>query len=190
MVLHDTDIRERLFYKLEMSGEKLRIFEEVIIGKSRCDLFVVKEDRLIGGEIKSDADSYARLKGQVRCYDRVFNENYLIVGRSHLKSAADHVPAHWGLICADDAGVELVREAGENPKVKLEAQLRLLWKRELRHILQRYNLPKYQRCSRAYITKKLMDCIDEGMLRREICEELFERDYVAEGFFEPDDVEW
>lgn len=176
----DPQIRDRLFYQLETTSEKIRIFEEVIIGKSRCDFFAVT-DKLTGYEIKSDADSYTRLRSQVKSYDLFFNENYLVVGKSHLKSAEKHIPEYWGIICVSET-VETVRTAGPNPKVRMTDQLRLLWKRELRHILARYNLPKYPQKSRQFITKKLADCIDEKMLLGEICTELFERDYIDEGF--------
>lgn len=181
----DAQIRDKLFFEIETTSPKIRIFEEVIIGESRCDFYAVT-DKLTGYEIKSDADSYARLRSQVKSYDKFFDENYLVVGKSHRKSAEAHIPEYWGLICVDEESVEVVRTAQPNSKVKLQNQLRLLWKRELRHILERYSLPKYQKCSRQYITKKLIDLIDETMLRNEIYTELFERDYVSEGFADPE----
>lgn len=177
----DPQIRDKLFFEIETTSPKIRIFEEVIIGESRCDFYAVT-DKLTGYEIKSDADSYARLRSQVKSYDKFFDENYLVVGASHRKSAESHSPEYWGIICVNENGIETVRAAKPNPKVKLQNQLRLLWKRELRHILERYSLPKYQKYSRQFITKKLIDCIDETMLKAEICTELFERDYVSEGF--------
>ena len=177
----DPQIRDKLFFQIETTSPKIRIFEEVIIGGSRCDFFAVT-DRLTGYEIKSDADSYARLSSQVKSYDRFFDENYLVVGKSHRKSAEAHIPEYWGLICVDEDDIETIRRAKPNPKVRLINQLRLLWKRELWNILDRYSLPKYRNCSRQFITKKLLACIDEQLLKPEIVTELFERDYVEEGF--------
>lgn len=182
----DRDIRERLFLTLENDSEKLRVFEEVVIGKNRCDFFTVT-DRLTGYEIKSDSDSYARLKGQVKAYDRFFNENCLVVGRSHLKSAPAHIPDYWGIVCVGEE-IEWVRRPQPNPKLKPETQLALLWKRELRHILARYSLPAYPHKSRTFIAKRLVERLDPALLLGEICQELFERDYVAEGFFDPDEL--
>ncbi|MBR1739324.1 MAG: sce7726 family protein [Ruminococcus sp.] len=179
----DPEIREKLFFRLETTSSKIRIFEEVIIGESRCDAFAVT-DKLTGFEIKSDADSYARLKSQIKSYDRFFNENYLVVGEKHRKSASAHIPDHWGLICVGE-DVEVIRSASASPKVSIKNQLRLLWKRELRRVLSRYSVHKYERCSRQYLTKRLMDFVDEERLLSEICAELFERDYVTEGFFDP-----
>lgn len=179
----DAEIRDRLFFKLENGSKKIRIFEEVIIGSSRCDFFTVT-DRLTGYEIKSDADSYARLRSQIKSYDAFFCENYLVVGRSHLKSAKEHIPEYWGIICVGDE-IETVRDSKPNPKVKTKNLLRLLWKRELRNILLRYGLPRYPQKSREFITKKLIASIDSGLLLEEICSELFERDYIKEGFETP-----
>ena len=176
----DKDIRDKLFFQIETTSPKIRIFEEVIIGKSRCDFFTVT-DKLTGYEIKSDADSYTRLASQVKSYDKFFNENFLVVGESHRKSAEKHIPPYWGIILVGEEQISLVRQAQSVPKVKTANQLRLLWKRELRHILERYSLPKYPQKSRAFITKKLVDCIDSTLLLDEICQELFERDYLKEG---------
>ncbi len=177
----DPQIRDKLFFQIETTSPKIRIFEEVIIGDSRCDFYAVT-DKLTGYEIKSDADSYARLRSQVKSYDKFFDENYLVVGRSHKKSAETHIPAYWGIICVDEESIETVRTASPNPKARLSNQLRLLWKRELWHILDKYNMPKYRNCSRQFIMKKLLACFDEQLLKPEICNELFERDYVEEGF--------
>lgn len=40
------------------------------MGKSRADVVMVLEEELVGIEIKSDADTYARLSRQVKDYDR------------------------------------------------------------------------------------------------------------------------
>ena len=60
-MLKDKDIREPLFYFLEEKYGKVRILEEKNIGRSRADAVMITEDALFGIEIKSDADTYARL---------------------------------------------------------------------------------------------------------------------------------
>ena len=76
-ILYDRDIREPLFFFLEEVYGKVRFFEEKVIGRSRADVMMVIEHALVGIEIKSDADSYTRLKGQVRDYNRFFDYNYI-----------------------------------------------------------------------------------------------------------------
>ena len=64
----------------------IRIYQEKSIGSSICDVMAVT-DKLIGYEIKSDLDNYARLEEQVHAYDRFFDENYLVVSQTHSRSA-------------------------------------------------------------------------------------------------------
>ena len=71
--LYDKDIREPLFDFLEEVYGKIRIIEEKTVGKSRADVVMVTPGLLCGIEIKSDADTYARLKqiGRASCRERV-----------------------------------------------------------------------------------------------------------------------
>ncbi|MBQ8862457.1 MAG: hypothetical protein IJ021_06945, partial [Clostridia bacterium] len=66
--LFDEDIRILLFYYLDLRYPKVRTFEEKIMGRSRSDVVVLLPDALVGIEIKSDADTYARLSTQVKDY--------------------------------------------------------------------------------------------------------------------------
>lgn len=68
-MLYDKDIREPLFDFLEESFGRVRILEEKNMGKSRADIVMITENAFFGVEIKSDADTYARLKRQVKDYD-------------------------------------------------------------------------------------------------------------------------
>ena len=90
--LKDKDIREPLFDFLEETFGKVRIIEEKQMGRSRADIVMVLEGALAGIEIKSDADTYARLARQVVDYDRFFDYNFLVVGSSHALHAHEHVP--------------------------------------------------------------------------------------------------
>lgn len=79
--LYDRDIREPLFDYLEERFGKTRMFEEKIIGRSRADVLMLTKNQIVGLEIKSDADSYERLKSQIKSYDRYCDSNYVVVGR-------------------------------------------------------------------------------------------------------------
>ena len=68
-VLYDRDIREPLFDFLEERYGKIRILEEKIIGGARADLIMITPGLLYGIEIKSDADTYTRLKRQTEYYN-------------------------------------------------------------------------------------------------------------------------
>lgn len=94
--LHDRDIREPLFEFREETYGRIRILEEKTMGKSRADIVMVTPEYLYGIEIKSDADTYARLARQVKDYDSYYDYNIVVVGSSHALHIEEHVPDYWG----------------------------------------------------------------------------------------------
>lgn len=180
--LYDEDIREPLFDYLEERYGKTRIFEEKIIGKSRADVLMLTEDQLVGIEIKSDVDSYQRLKKQVRNYNRFCDINYVAVGRSHQKHVMEHIPECWGILVIyldqNEICVTEQRPAMLNPKVKREQQVSLLWRPELNRILEKNHLPRYKQKSKRFVQQKLLEKMEWEQLKADLCEELFERDYT------------
>jgi len=72
------------------------------MGKSRADVVMVLEEELVGIEIKSDADTYARLSRQVKDYDRFFDRNYVVAGSKHAHHVGEHVPEWWGIITVEE----------------------------------------------------------------------------------------
>ena len=179
--LFDEDIRILLFDYLDLRYPKVRTFEEKVMGKSRSDVVALLPDALVGIEIKSDADTYARLATQVKDYDKFFDMNYIVVGSSHLRRVAEHIPTHWGILHVDQTEEEPiireVRAAGQNPKIKLKTQFVFMWKRELWALLKLNNLPAYKQKSRKFIIDTLLSKVDEHTLKMQMCDMLFERDY-------------
>lgn len=188
-MLKDKDIREPLFDFLEMSFGKIRIIEEKTMGRSRADVVMVMEHALAGIEIKSDADSYARLQRQVKDYNRFFDYNIIAVGSSHALHVAEHVPDYWGIITVEEIGGQpdfyFYRKMQANPKrekaVKLRNQLSILWRPELAHIQELNGMYKYSQKSKDYVVKKILEQVPEEILKPQICGELFERDYATIG---------
>ena len=182
-MLYDKDIREPLSYYLEDRFGKIRILEEVRIARARADVIMVTPDEIIGIEIKSNADTYDRLKGQIRNYNRFCDRNYIVVGPRHAGHVSEHIPAFWGILCIyQDNGriiTEELREALPNPKVKQADQLSLIWKSELSNILAAGRLPKYAQKSKAFIRTKLLEKMEWSELKALLCNELFERDYTV-----------
>ena len=162
-MLHDKDIREPLFDFLDETYGKIRIIEEKTMGKSRADVVMVTEDALYGIEIKSDADTYARLASQVKDYDKYYDFNYVVVGTSHALHIREHVPE-------------------PNPKVTWKRKLEILWRPELAQLQDWNQMPKYKEKSKAFVKDKIVERlengkIDEAQLKRQVSELLLERDY-------------
>ena len=162
-MLYDRDIREPLFDFLEGAYGKVRIIEEKRMGRSRADVVMVVPDAVIGIEIKSDADTYARLKRQVRDYDQHFDDNYVAVGVSHAMHIEEHVPPWWGIITVEPDGervdLYILRKASPNPKLVPKKKLGLLWRPELSHILELNRLPAYRQKSKAFVVDRILEKI-------------------------------
>ncbi|MGN1205855.1 MAG: sce7726 family protein [Eubacterium sp.] len=182
-MLKDKDIREPLFDYLEDIHAKIRIIEEKTMGKSRADVIMVLESEIVGIEIKSDADTYARLSRQVKDYDRYFDRNIVVVGSRHAHHIGEHVPEWWGIISVEEidglCDFYIVREAAPNPKCKLLHKTKLLWRPEIAHIQELNDLPAYRQKSKDFVRKKILEKVPEEILHKQISDELFERDYTT-----------
>ena len=180
-MLKDKDIREGLFDYLEIEYGKIRIYEEKMIGKSRADAYMVIDNALVGIEIKSDADTYTRLEGQIKDYDKYFEYNMVVVGSSHAMHIEEHVPEHWGIITVDEVEGQpdfyFLRRPVLNEKADVSKKLELLWRPELSIIVEKYQLPAYKSLSKPALRKKLMEKLEVSQINESISEILFERDY-------------
>ena len=190
-VLHDKDIREPLFDFLEEQAEafggRVRILEEKRTGKARADVVLIAPELIYGIEIKSDADTYTRLAGQVKYYDLYYDRNIVVVGTSHAGHIEEHVPEWWGIITVEEDGrldFYVLRRSKPNPKVRSKRKITILWRPELNRILEKNHLPKYRQKSKLFVQEKLLEKVDEEVLWKQACEELFERDYTE---FEEDE---
>ena len=190
-MLHDADIREPLFDFLEETYGKTRILEEKNTGRSRADVVMVTENEVIGLEIKSDADSYQRLSGQVKDYDRYYDRNFVVIGSSHAGSIESHVPEYWGIITVDEVDGRpdflIFRKPEPNPKRSLTRKLSIMWRPELVHIQEIFEMPRYKAESKDFVIGKIAErtvyppekkgYIDPEKLAVALSNELFERDY-------------
>lgn len=181
-MLYDKDIRDPLFDFLEERYGKIRIIEEKTMGRSRADAVMVTPELIVGIEIKSDADTYARLSRQVKDYDLYFDCNYVVTGSTHAAHVHEHVPQWWGIISVerwtDKVDFYVVREAERNPKVVPERKISILWRPELSHIQEMNGMAKYRDKSKKFVQNKILEKVPEEILQRQICQELFERDYT------------
>ena len=179
--MKDKEIRRILVEWIQVRFDEVRIYQEKYIGRSICDVMAVT-DHLIGFEIKSDADTYTRLAGQVKDYDRFFDYNSIVVGSTHAMKVSEHVPKHWGIISVEEIGKNIdfyvIREPEDNPNMIIRDKLSLLWRPELAHIQEINGMFKYKEKSKKFVVDKIADKISTNILRFQVCEELFERDYT------------
>lgn len=177
--LKDPDMREPLFDYLDDRYGKIRTIEEKIISGSRADVLGITDGRILGFEIKSDRDTYSRLKTQVKDYEKFCDACWIVAGEKHEKHVAEHVPDYWGiLIMRRDTSIYEMRPAGESPHVRLEDQLSLLWRRELSAVQEKEGIPRYAGRKRSFVYERLIHKVDREDLKRDITDQLFERDYT------------
>jgi hypothetical protein len=133
----EKEIRDALLTSLQREcGVQSRIEEELRLerGSSRIDVAVIGET-LIGYEIKSDADTFARFSNQIHAYNRVFDEIHLVCGPKHANAAVAVIPSWWGLSVAErgsDNAISLrsIRPAGSNGRQDSFSLASMLWRDE------------------------------------------------------------
>lgn len=185
IMTYDKDIREPLFDFLEERFGKIRIIEEKMMGHSRADVVMVTEPALYGIEIKSDADTYARLGRQTKDYDKYYDYNLVVAGTSHAMHIEKHVPEYWGIITVENVdGVfdfYMLRHPKPNPKVSWSKKLEILWRPELSTLQEWNKMPRYQGKSKAFVIEKIAKGVPEKippeLLAGQVGRLLFERDY-------------
>jgi hypothetical protein len=132
----DRDIR--LILKNHYKGKTF--VDEVNTSKARIDLLDLSTE-LHGYEIKSDSDTFSRLKRQTKNYNKVLSRITIVVGAKKLPVIADMVPEFWGitLVCMDaETGkpiVKCIRKSKPNPLFDKKVAICTLWKSELLNIV-------------------------------------------------------
>ena len=181
-MLYDKDIRDPLFEFLENSYGKVRLLEEQVMGQSRADVVMVVPGALYGIEIKSDADTYARLKRQTEDYDLYYDYNLIVVGTSHAAHVEEHVPQWWGIITVEQEGEQtdfyFLRKPSVNPKLDWQHKIEILWRPELAHIQELNRMYAYKQKSKRFVADKIVETVPHDLLAIQVSEELFERDYT------------
>ena len=185
-MIYDKDIREPLFDFLDETFGKNRILEEKIIGNSRADVVMVTPEAIFGIEIKSDADTYARLKTQVKDYDKYYDMNFVVVGTSHAAHIEEHVPDYWGIITVEEVDNNLdfyiLRRHKPNPKVTWKRKLEMLWRPEIAVLQDEFKMPKYREKSKKFVLTKVLERLENGKIdpkefTLKMNELLIQRDY-------------
>ena len=87
----------------------------------------------------------------------------------------------WGIITAEEADNSIdfymYRKMQANKGVSLKKQLSLLWRPELAHIQNLNGMAKYKEKSKKFVIEKIGEKIPAEILKPQMSEELFERDY-------------
>ncbi len=175
-IVRDRDVRRALHDKVLMDhhyDSKALVLDEFGLrhGKCRVDIVVVNSF-LHGYEIKSDADTLARLPKQASIYSLVFDRVTLVVGNSHLEKVNNIIPDWWGIktVTKGSRGsinFETFRPVNMNPSIDPIALAELLWRPEAIKILQDHGISgKALRKPRAHLYQNISEIFTLTELRQ------------------------
>lgn len=152
-IVREAEVRAAVTRAIEREhadGPSTRVIHELDLcqAAARIDLAVVN-GRMIGWEIKSQADTLARLPRQQAVYSKIFDRVWLAVAPRHLPAALEQVPPWWGVVVAEGSPGECmlrtVRHSRLNRQVDLHSLVRLLWRAEALEELDRLGLAEGMR---------------------------------------------
>ena len=150
-------------------GTLIRHEMGICAGRRRVDVAVIGRE-ISGYEIKSGADSLARLAGQARDYGLVLDRAALVTAPRQVKGAERALPDWWGIILAHgperEATLEAVREPRTNPGTDPFALAQLLWRDEAMEELKSRDLARgLSKKARHHVWKTLAESLRREEIR-------------------------
>lgn len=178
----EREIRDQLLSLLvERNTSNDLIAEEFRLdtGSTRIDVIQLGTE-LVGYEIKSEQDTFARLANQLHAYNRVFDRLFLVCGPRHVAQAQALLPAWWGILVASknaDGAIELMALRPSTPNSRQEAfsLASLLWRDEALALLQSANIATPKKASSHMLWERLANSVPLDHLRQAVMSCLTQR---------------
>lgn len=140
----------------QADAHQVSLIEELRLhgGEVRADLVLIEQMHCF--EIKSEADSLARLINQGSRYGWVFDRVTLVMAPCHVAKAMKLLPPWWGamVVNSDTGTFECVREAGLNVRHKAASLASILNKEEALEVLRRDGQLKGWRSKSLYLIQQ------------------------------------
>lgn len=185
MITRDSDVRAALMRSVisdHLANPDTLVVEELGLNRGSCRVDVAVVNGLLHGyEIKSDADTLARLPLQVASYSAVLDKATLVVGVSHVARALPLIPEWWGVRTVRTGArgavlIEPLRPARMNAGIEAAALALLLWRDELVEALTPLCVEKSKlRAPRAQLAQTLADVLPLKQLRPLVREQVKRR---------------
>jgi hypothetical protein len=187
----DSEIRAALhrkkFKTLHARKDTLIVDELGLVhAKARIDIAVIN-GCVHGFEIKSAADSLARLPGQLRLYSECLERLTIVCADKHVGEVRKIAPAWCGILIVTvgpRGGVKfaMLQKARQNPNVNAYKLAHLLWRPEAIDLLTKLNAPPhvlrrprkqlYKSLAALLTVKQITTYIKESMAGREAWRDL------------------
>lgn len=140
----------------QAQAHQVSLIEELRLhgGEVRADLVLVEQMHCF--EIKSEADSLARLINQGSRYGWVFDRVTLVMAPCHVAKAMDLLPPWWGAMVVDSqtGTFQCIREAGLNVRHKAASLASILNKEEALEVLRKEGHIKGWRSKSLYLIQQ------------------------------------
>ena len=138
-------------------------------GTRRIDMALVNGE-LAGYEIKSDADTLARLSGQAKAYGNVLDRAILVTTERHLDDALTMLPDWWGITVAYSQRSNICLGIFRDPKLNDNhdsfSLAQLLWREEALGELRIRGMGRgLSNKARHYVWNALVDAVLVNELR-------------------------
>lgn len=112
-------------------GQKLAVYRELAVGDCKADMALFVAGMSVGFEAKSRYDRLDRLGDQLRAYQQVFTQSYVVTDETMVSSVLSESPTQVGVWSVSAAGVREIRPATQATDLICQIQLfRLLRKPE------------------------------------------------------------
>lgn len=182
----EQEIRDALLFCLRDSAAGTECVQEELRlerGISRIDVAVIGKS-LVGYEIKSDADTFARFSNQIHSYNRVFDEIHLVCGPRHLEAATKVVPSWWGICVAErdiDAVVRIkcVRMAKTNVKQNSFSLASMLWREEALALIEGQSAKLPARASAHVLWEHIASSFPLESIKAQVADILLKRHFTV-----------
>ncbi|CAN5303795.1 hypothetical protein BH23BAC1_BH23BAC1_22590 [soil metagenome] len=148
--MRDFEVRKFIkdtYLKKYSEDKNSLVVEEVNLysGASRIDIAVFN-CALHAYEIKSDKDTLSRLPSQINYYSKVFEFISVICGSKHYEKIKSLLPSYIGLIVVTKEKkhfcYKLIRKPKKNSFQQVKWILDLLWKEELKLVIEQLEIVK------------------------------------------------
>ena len=128
-------------YLIKKNEERIICSEVPFLGGKRwADILEIKENSLTAYEIKSDLDSFIKLKDQLADYADTFNEIYVVLSKKFTGKHRD-LPKNIGYLWVDPDKGKIIPKRKSKKKVCLSKRnlSYFLWKKDMPIDLRRCN---------------------------------------------------
>ena len=142
----EAEIKAMIFNHLLINGQlsnDTSIINEFTVGNysRRVDLALINKNRLIAFEIKSEADSLSRLKGQTDKYLEIFDKVVIVAAAKHIDNILEIVPKHVAVWEVSKDAFKIKQRGKIIPTQDKVTLIKLMKASELRRLCRRLGLP-------------------------------------------------